>query len=216
MSCNSEEEMTELNEKQVQILLVAEKLFAEKGFDGTSIRDISKEAKINIAMVSYYFGSKDKMLEALIVWRTSDMALQLENLLKMQVDPWEKMERLIDLYITRVNKNRCIYKIIHSEVLNTHRSINIQQFNEVKLRNLGMIRQIVEEGQKTGQFRSDIPVELLPTTVLGTYFHFHNTRPFYEDMLNLKSDRDFDNYVKNNLIPYIKQVIKALLKNENQ
>ncbi|RZJ69727.1 MAG: TetR/AcrR family transcriptional regulator [Flavobacterium sp.] len=208
--------MSELNEKQMQILLVAEKLFAEKGFDGTSIRDIAKEAHINVAMVSYYFGSKEKMLESLILSRTSDMELQLTTLLKLQVDPWEKMERLIDLYITRVNKNRCIYKIIHSEVLNSQRNLSIQQFNEVKLRNLNLIRQIVEEGQKTGQFKQDIPVHLLPTTVLGTYFHFTNTRIFYEEMLHLKTDRDFDNYVKNNLIPYIKQVIKALLKNENQ
>ena len=42
---------TDFNEKQIQILRVAETLFAEKGFDGTSIRDIAKEAKINIAMV---------------------------------------------------------------------------------------------------------------------------------------------------------------------
>jgi len=47
---------SEFNEKQIQILQVTEKLFAEKGFDGTSIRDIAKQANINIAMVSYYFG----------------------------------------------------------------------------------------------------------------------------------------------------------------
>ena len=48
------------NDKQIQILEVAEILFAEKGFDGTSIRNIAKLAKINIAMVSYYFGSKER------------------------------------------------------------------------------------------------------------------------------------------------------------
>ncbi|MGK4569036.1 TetR/AcrR family transcriptional regulator [Flavobacterium sp. 3HN19-14] len=37
--------MVELNEKQIRILQVAEKLFAEKGFDGTSIRNISKRRK---------------------------------------------------------------------------------------------------------------------------------------------------------------------------
>jgi AcrR family transcriptional regulator len=49
----------DFNEKQIQILLVSETLFAEKGFDGTSIRNIAKEAKINIAMVSYYFVQKN-------------------------------------------------------------------------------------------------------------------------------------------------------------
>ena len=43
----------ELNEKQIKILEVAEKMFAENGYDGTSIRAIAKEADINIAMISY-------------------------------------------------------------------------------------------------------------------------------------------------------------------
>ena len=47
--------MTDFNDKQIQILQVAEKLFAEKGFDGTSIRAISKQAKINIAKNRYFF-----------------------------------------------------------------------------------------------------------------------------------------------------------------
>ena len=74
--------MTKFNDKQINILQIAEKQFAEHGFDGTSIRDISKEAKINIAMISYYFGSKEKLLEALILFRTSDLKIQLENLSK--------------------------------------------------------------------------------------------------------------------------------------
>jgi len=52
------------SEKQLGILLVAERLFADKGFHGTSVRDIAQEADVNIAMISYYFGSKDKLLEA--------------------------------------------------------------------------------------------------------------------------------------------------------
>ena len=50
------------SEKQIAILEVAEELIARKGFDGTSVRDISSKAGINVAMISYYFGAKEKML----------------------------------------------------------------------------------------------------------------------------------------------------------
>ena len=81
----------DLNNKQLQILQVAETLFAEKGFEGTSIRDISKEANINVAMVSYYFGSKEKLLEALILLKTSGLKEQLIHLIDENLEPMEKI-----------------------------------------------------------------------------------------------------------------------------
>ena len=98
--------MTDFNDKQIHILQVAETLFAEHGFDGTSIRTISKEAKINIAMVSYYFGSKEKLLERLIFFRTNDLKLQLKNVSKTEVSPLEKIENFVDLYINKIDANR--------------------------------------------------------------------------------------------------------------
>ena len=62
-------------DKKEQILEAAEELFAQKGFDGTSVRELGKKAGINIAMISYYFGSKEKLMEALF----DCSALQKEN-----------------------------------------------------------------------------------------------------------------------------------------
>ena len=50
------------SDKQKKILDVAEELIATKGFDATSVRDICSKAGINVAMISYYFGSKEKMM----------------------------------------------------------------------------------------------------------------------------------------------------------
>ncbi len=44
-------------------------LIAKKGFEGTSVRDISAKANINVAMISYYFGSKEKMMVNLYQYR---------------------------------------------------------------------------------------------------------------------------------------------------
>lgn len=206
--------MNDLNEKQIQILQVAERLFAEKGFDGTSIRNIAKEAGINIAMVSYYFGSKEKMLEALIFSRTSDLKIQLENLLREDSEPMEKLNKLIELYLVRVDKNRCIYKIVHSESSNVKRALSLKAFTDVKKRNLESLRMIIAQGQEKGIFRKDVNVALIPATIFGTYFQFHTGRELYEQIFDLKTDRDFENYIKNELTIHIKQTIKALLTHE--
>lgn len=201
----------DLNNKQLQILQVAETLFAEKGFEGTSIRDISKEANINVAMVSYYFGSKEKLLEALILLKTSGLKEQLIHLIDENLEPMEKINKLIALYINRINCNRGIYRVLHFELASQKKALEIQSFSEIKKANLKSMELIIQEGQAKGVFRKDIIIPLLTPTILGTYFHFQMNKPFFEEILNLKTDEEFDNYVKNDLTKHIQQTIKALL-----
>lgn len=52
-----------------RILDAAERLFAERGFAGTSLRDITSEARVNLAAVNYHFGSKDELFLAAVVRR---------------------------------------------------------------------------------------------------------------------------------------------------
>lgn len=202
---------TDFNDKQIQILQVAEALFAEKGFDGTSIRDIAKEAKINIAMISYYFGSKEQLLESLIVYRASDIKLQLNNLILEDLNPIEKINKLIALYINRINGNRCIYKILHFEFSSKKRDINLEAFTELKKGNLKSLESIIQEGQEKGIFKKDIIIPLITPTILGTYFHFHMNRPFYENLLHLNTEEEYNIYIKTTLTMHIQQTIKALL-----
>jgi AcrR family transcriptional regulator len=56
-----------------RILDVAESLFAEHGFAGTSLRRIIADAGVNLAAVHYHFRSKESLLEAVIVRRTAPL-----------------------------------------------------------------------------------------------------------------------------------------------
>jgi AcrR family transcriptional regulator len=206
--------MNDFNDKQLEILQAAERLFTQLGFDGASVRDIAKEANVNVAMISYYFGSKERLLEALIITRISDMRLQIENLYKEDLTPFEKINRLIELYIRRMNKNRGMYQIIHFEISMKKREINCEAFNQVKKENLELLNNIIAEGQQQGVFAKNINVAMIPPTIMGTYFHFHMNRPFYNEILNLHTDEDFDHYVANDLTKHIQQTIKALLTYE--
>ncbi|QEE51211.1 TetR/AcrR family transcriptional regulator [Flavobacterium alkalisoli] len=207
--------MTEYNDKQLEILKAAEILFASEGFDGTSIRSIAKAAKVNIAMISYYFGSKEKMLEALIIYRTSDMRMQLDIISKEDLTPSEKVDRLIDLYISRINKNKCMYQILHFELSTKKRIMDMKAFTDVKRQNMEAFTKIINEGQEQGIFRKDVNINLIPPTIMGTLVHFQMNRPFFEAHLGISTDEAYENYIENELTIHIKQTIKALLVHEN-
>ena len=49
-----------------QILDVAERIFAERGFAGTTLRNVVSEAGVNLAAVHYHFGSKEELFRAVI------------------------------------------------------------------------------------------------------------------------------------------------------
>lgn len=201
----------ELNEKQIQILEVAEKLFAENGFDGTSVRQISKEAEVNVAMISYYFGSKEKMLDALMNYRMADFKIQLESILSTEKSSTEKVEEIVAFVVARIHKNRRTHKIVNFEFSKDSRNINIEKYLEQKDENYRVIEVFVKNGQKEGVFSKEVNIPLIVPTIMGTYFHFYYNKRFYTSLHNLTDEISLDEFVHTTLTKHIQQTIKALL-----
>mgnify|MGYP001251364624 FL=1 len=206
--------MSLFNEKQIEIIIAAERLFAEEGFDGTSVRDIAKAANVNIAMISYYFGSKEKLLEALLLYRVNSIKLTLESVSQENISPVEKMNKLIYTYVNRIHSNRCIYQILHFELGNKKRELNFKEFIQLKKENLKFIEAIVKEGQEKGLYANDINIALLPTIIIGSYIHFHMNKVYYVDLLLLDTEEKYEKYILETLTPHIQKTINALLTHE--
>lgn len=56
----------DLRETQERLLDSAEELFAEKGFEAVSLREITAKAEANVAAVNYHFGSKENLIDAVM------------------------------------------------------------------------------------------------------------------------------------------------------
>lgn len=87
------------NETRERILNTAQRLFAEKGFDKVNLRELTKEAGTHLAAVNYYFGSKDKLLTALVQRAAKLIYKQrmtlLENARTTQGSTKEKVEQIL-------------------------------------------------------------------------------------------------------------------------
>ena len=156
-----------MSDKREHILNVAEELFAEKGFDGTSVRDIAQQAGVNLAMISYYFGSKEKLLESLIEFRAGYAYGILEELNKdTTLSPWDKVDRLVDFYVDRIIHNMKFHTIMWQESSARSEEIKNRTIG-IKLRNLDQITKIIADGQQKKLFRQvDIPMTV--GTIMGT------------------------------------------------
>src|SRR6195256_428085 len=61
------------HETRTRILDAAEELFMQHGFEGTSMRQLTTKAGVNLAAVNYHFGSKDALIEAVFRRRLDPM-----------------------------------------------------------------------------------------------------------------------------------------------
>ena len=69
-----------------RIIDAAERLFAKRGFHGVSVRDITAAAGVDVALVAYHFGSKYKLLEAVLARRADVLNAERRDLLKACIE----------------------------------------------------------------------------------------------------------------------------------
>lgn len=205
------------NDKQLQIIATAESLFASKGFEGTSVRDIAEAAGINIAMISYYFGSKEKLMEALFDQRTGHIIMRIESLLKDDsLNPFEKVYVLIDEHINKAVDLQLFYKIMVMEhMINKNHAIT-NALRDLKKRNIGVVTQLVEDGQAKGFFRPGVDVVMMMYTMIGTVSQTVMNQSFYKEYYQQTQmpDDEFINYLKGKLRTHIRQIFKSILSND--
>ncbi len=207
----------EYSDKQVQIMETAEVLFAEKGFNGTSVRDIADKANVNPAMISYYFGSKEKLLETLFSYRGENIKLKLESMIgNKEHSSLEKMYTLIDHYIDKVISQQCFSRIMAREQILNHTGAIAELIFQMKKRNQELIGKLVHEGQKKGEFKKHIDVPLMMATLIGTASNMVTTKHYYREINNLQEmpEEEFSKHIRKKLSLHLKKIFKAILTNE--
>ncbi|POS01762.1 TetR/AcrR family transcriptional regulator [Flavobacterium croceum] len=201
----------DFNDKQIEIIDIAEQLFALQGYDGTSVRDIASKANINVAMISYYFGSKEKLLEAILIYKMSGTKLELKSVLDKNISPLQKIDELIAYYIKKIYSNVALYQIMHTEIMHKKREAHMPEISKIKKQNLAYIQAIVDEGFLQGVFKNKIDTAVIPSMIIGTFMYFVNNKHHMMDILQLQNDTAFNHYVENQLVQHIQQSVKGLL-----
>jgi len=204
-------------DKKDHILDVAERVFSDLGFDGASTRMISGEAGVNMAMLNYYFGSKEGLFLAIFERKISSFQTLLQNIGNEGISSWEKLEKCIETYVDRIIVNNCFQKLINREMTITKRTDLGDKLTDMLMTNALEFQKIFDDGIKSGNFRKDIDPQLLTATIFGTKNYIINS-PLVSSALLGHDIRD-EKYLEEKLKPrikiYMKRLLKAYLMNDN-
>jgi AcrR family transcriptional regulator len=202
-------------DKKEHIINVAIELFAEKGFEGTSIRELAIRADVNIAMVNYYFGSKDKLFEALIEYKASYMRERLEEIVNdKDKSDIEKIDAVIETYVNRILSQHNYHRLIHQELMLQQREFVHSGIIKLFSINLQIIKSIIEDGMEKKIFKRVDP-ELTVASLTGTINQVMLSKSMCCILLNQACDVNpyTDENFQNRLINHLKQLMRSQLLN---
>ena len=148
----------EKNDLRNRLMLTATRLFAERGLNGVSIRELSTAAGVSISMISYYFGGKEGLYSSVLQEQFASFD-QIEEIVAAGSESLATIEAYIRWIIVRHRSNPYLLRFYTSELTNP-----TQFFPVIVQPAIGkviqILVQIIEEGIAGNSFRKDLnPVD---------------------------------------------------------
>ncbi len=203
--------------KNIRILEAAEKLFADRGFDGTSIRDIASEADANVSMISYYFGSKENLMKAIIRQKVSDSQKSLEEVMAdTTTTPVEKIQIFIRRFVNYKISCPQFTRIMMAEQMLKRNEEFAPLIAELRTSLATHLQTLLNAAVRKGLIRKNVDVVLLIGTLMGTVNMLMSNREFYKSYHRIsgKKETSFEADYDKLILDHTQALILSLLLHE--
>lgn len=202
------------DDKRRLIQCAAEKLFARHRFQATTVRAVAHEAGVNMAVISYYFTSKQQLLYGILINTGSKISLVIEQLLGSKLSDIDKLHHLIDFYTVGIFEyGTGIYILLQEQLVNKD-PFSRSLIDEINMKQLKVFEQIIRSGVQNGQFKSGLYARMVRFNILGMIqcIIMENKQVWIEG--NKTKSLEFKNYMSE-ANSYLKEIIKNLLLTPN-
>ena len=160
MSAASTPEPRSEPSRREQLLAIAARLFAEKGFKNTTVRDIADAAGILSGSLYHHFDSKESMVDEILSTFQEGLFAQYDEILASDDDARTKLERAVRVSFEAIEEHGPEVAIFQNDA---DHLVTFERFGYLADRN-AQSRQVwvtlLEEGVRTGVLRSDLDVTL--------------------------------------------------------
>jgi AcrR family transcriptional regulator len=147
----------ELDRRRHEISNAAMKVFVEKGFTETSMRDIANASRVGKSTIYDYFPSKDEILIAYVVDEVGHMTAAAEEILAQDLSAGEKFRRILRKHMEYLLTNKSLYMRLafESQRLSFENQQRIQRHRHAYQ---DMLCELVGQGIQDGEFRPVNPL----------------------------------------------------------
>jgi AcrR family transcriptional regulator len=151
-----------------KILAVALRLFADRGYAGTSVQDIVSGAKVTKPALYYYFPSKADLYQALLD-RAHDERFRLMQAASARGKNLPgKLEEILNAHFEFLQSHRELLSLVYATAFAARGEMpkEIRYLDKCQ-RNFGLVRDLVREGQRSKQLTRGFDVEHLARGIFG-------------------------------------------------
>jgi TetR/AcrR family transcriptional regulator len=105
------------NDCRANLIATAIPLFAAKGLNGVSVRELATAAGVNLSMISYYFGGKEGLYAAVLTEQFAVLE-KIGEIEQMEIDTLQKFELYVRATVSRYRKSPYLLRFYTSELTN--------------------------------------------------------------------------------------------------
>ncbi len=159
----------ETQDTELKIKNAARKVFLEQGYEGAKIRQIADEAGVNLAMVNYYFRSKDLLFKSIYLDTFREFLGRMVIMLNEETPLEVKIWKIVDRYTDFITENPLLPLFVLSE----QRQGGLAFFKELNVK--GIVessffrKQLLAEAEK-GHIRTVDPLQVIVTILSNVVF----------------------------------------------
>jgi TetR/AcrR family transcriptional regulator len=163
-------------ESRAAILQAAAQEFAENGIAGARTDAIAHAAKVNKALLYYYFQDKETLYSAVLDDAFSGLKTSVFRVLDSELGPREKLLAYVGAYFDFVAANHVYPKLMQREMMRARegKSEHIDKLIENYFQPIfGRVSELIREGIAKGDFRDVDPAHFIPSMISIVIFYFN-------------------------------------------
>lgn len=170
---------------KARLLAVGIQKFSEKGYDGATVDEIVAAARVNKRMVYHYFGSKEKLYQAVL----RDVYERLANIettfLAEPHDVEEMIQEIIRIQFAFLQEHPEFVKLVLWENLNQGRGMEGADLELTRDATIHHLDRAIQAGVAAGKLRSDLDTKHLLISLIGLCVVYFSNRYTLSRLLHL-------------------------------